>query len=133
MPRLAVVVLLLTLTLAAQTKSKPDLIAGEWKGDSICVIKDSPCHDEIASYQFKAVAGKPGTYTLDGGKVVNGERVAMGLMECNFDAAASALACSDPQHAGPKLSLTLKDDTLTGTLARPDGQLIRRISLTRAK
>lgn len=110
-----------------------DPIAGEWKGDSICTIKDSPCRDEVASYQFKPVTGKPGQYSLDGAKIVGGERVSMGIMQCSFDTPTGKLECGDPQNGSVELELTLKDDVLTGALSRTDGRLVRRIHVVRTK
>jgi len=49
-------VILLAVILAGSRKGyqmysqSQDSISGTWKGTSICQVKDSPCHDEVAIY-----------------------------------------------------------------------------------
>src|SRR5258708_29455867 len=39
-------------------------IAGVWRGNSGCQVKDSPCHDETNVYRFTAIACKAGAFSL---------------------------------------------------------------------
>ena len=53
-------------------------ITGTWRGNSECVLKNSPCRDEINVYRFSEVAGKPGWFSGVGSKLVNGKEISMG-------------------------------------------------------
>ncbi|HET6993820.1 MAG TPA: hypothetical protein VFI06_02505, partial [Chitinophagaceae bacterium] len=61
------------------------LPTGTWKGTSICQIKSSPCHDEIAVYHISKT-GKEGIYSMIMNKVVNGVEEDMGVLEYTYNA-----------------------------------------------
>ncbi|HKW89446.1 MAG TPA: hypothetical protein VJN21_11895 [Candidatus Acidoferrales bacterium] len=61
-------------------------LVGTWRGASTCMVKDSPCRDEINVYHISAVAGKPDTFSVVGTKIVEGREVVMGTTEGNQDA-----------------------------------------------
>jgi len=120
---------LLLLTVQAQTgKSKPDAYAliGDWRGDSICVVRPSACHDEKALYQIKKTGDKPNHYTIEAYKIVDGKADDMGAMECVYASEKHALTCSTPKLL---LHLTLDGKSLTGTMNLLDGTLWRNITL----
>jgi hypothetical protein len=39
-------------------------IAGTWPGNSVCMVKDSPCHDEINVYRFSPNVRTSGLFFL---------------------------------------------------------------------
>jgi hypothetical protein len=74
---------LLTLTFQsvgfAQTSSSKDgkeyaerQIPGAWRGKSVCMVANSPCHDETNVYRISSIAGKSASFSIIGSKVVDG-------------------------------------------------------------
>ena len=100
-------------------------IGGIWEGESICTIKDSPCHDEHVIYKITDpdTAGK---VTIQADKVVNGKPEDMGTFECTFDAKTSKIEC--PAQYG-RWEFVVAGSKMTGTLKLPDGKLYRNISV----
>jgi hypothetical protein len=63
---------------------------------------------------------------VDGGKLVNGKVVSMGVLNMDYDAENRTLTCKYPQGVW---RLKVDGDTMTGTLTKPDGVVYRRVSL----
>jgi hypothetical protein len=101
-------------------------IAGVWRGNSECTVKDSPCHDEVNVYRFSEIAEKAGRYSGSASKVVNGKEVDMGTLEWTYDAAKQAL---ESEFARGKFRLIINGNKIEGTLTLPDHTLYRRIHL----
>src|SRR5262245_7916193 len=71
-----------------------DPLAGDWHGDSICQVRNGPCHDEEALYRFTSISGKPGRFSVEGYRIVDGKPVLMGAaIECSFDSKQSLVEC----------------------------------------
>jgi hypothetical protein len=100
-------------------------LVGDWRGDSICMVRPSACNDEKALYHFKKMDA-PNRFLVQADKIVNGQAVEMGTMECDYAPEKHALTCSTPKLV---LHLTLKGKALDGTMNLPDGTLWRNISL----
>jgi hypothetical protein len=111
---------------AGKASTDPPLLIGDWRGDSICVVRPSACHDEKALYHVKTVAGSPHRYTLDADKVVDGKPVFMGSMECSYAPEKHELTCSTPRLV---VHLALDGNSLNGTMNLPDGTVWRNITL----
>jgi len=105
-----------------------EILAGDWRGDSICTVRPSACHDEKALYHVKAVSGGPNRYRLDADKIVDGKPEFMGSMDCSYATEKRVLTCSTPRLT---LHLTLEGKTLNGTMNLQDGTLWRNITLRR--
>ena len=103
-------------------------LVGDWRGDSICVVHPSACHDEKALYRVKAGTGSPRGYTLDAYKIVDGKPDFMGDMECSYATEKRELTCSTPKLA---VHLVLDGKSLNGTMNLSDGTLWRNITLQR--
>ncbi|NUO81454.1 hypothetical protein HUU05_15360 [candidate division KSB1 bacterium] len=98
---------------------------GRWIGDSICQVKNSPCHDEKAVYQiFKSQQG--GKFTIDLGKVVNGEAESMVVLDFEYDVTAKTLACT---YDHGTWEFTVSGNQMVGTLTTPDKVVYRRVHL----
>ena len=69
----------------------PQGIIGTWTGQSTCVGNRPACKNEEIVYRFVAVPGKVDTVTLYADKILNGERVPMGKLDFNYDAAKGTL------------------------------------------
>lgn len=117
----AITLLLFSACVSASTQG----VAGNWTGESICTIKDSPCHDEKVIYHVTE-PNDSGDLKIEADKIVNGAPDFMGTLDCKFDAKASTVTC--PMKNGI-WRFDVKGDTMTGTLTLPDGRLFRRINV----
>ena len=101
-------------------------LVGDWRGDSICVVRPSACNDEKALYHFKKLGNQPNRFSLQADKIVNEKPVTMGTTECNYQPERHALTCELPKSV---LHLTWQGSTLEGTMNLTDGTLWRNINL----
>jgi hypothetical protein len=99
-------------------------IAGTWRGHSVCLVKGSPCHDEVNVYRFSKLPGKPASFSLTSSKVVDGKETVMGSEECTYDAVKLVVECK-----APGIRLAVEENRMEGTLTLPDGTAYRRIDL----
>ena len=124
-------ILLFAIALAAPSLSqaaKPDdALVGDWRGDSICVVRPSACVDEKALYHVKKL-DQPNRYSMQADKIVNGEPVNMGTTDCVFAPEKQALTCTLPKGT---IDLALHGARLEGTMTLTDGTLWRNISLAK--
>lgn len=116
---------LFSMLLAASCYAVVDGLAGSWSGESICTIRDSPCHDEQVIYHITE-PDSAGKLTIQADKVVNGQPEDMGTLDCTFEKAASQITCL---MKNGKWEFLVIGNTMKGTLNLPDGRLYRNISL----
>lgn len=102
-------------------------VAGTWRGESICTVKNSPCHDEQVVYHATEPDGA-GKFKIQADKIVNGRPEDMGTLDCTFDSKASKITCPIPKGV---FEFVVEGSRMTGTLKLPDGTLFRRISLAK--
>jgi hypothetical protein len=119
------------LALAAATLLTADdsKLTGSWTGDSICTGVRPACQNEHVIWTFKA-PDRNGHVAASADKVVNGERVNMGLAEFEPDKEVSTWVW--------KISLgvwriVLDKDTIEGTLTLNEGGIARHMNLKRDK
>ena len=108
--------------------NQQDNVVGTWKGTSICQVKDSPCHDELAIYH--AVKAEGNTYRFQMNKMVNGKEVEMGETVFTYDKNSKTL--DGVTTSAKKKGLwhfVVKDDTMLGTLTVDNNVLYRVIDL----
>jgi hypothetical protein len=89
-------------------------------------VKDSPCRDEVNVYRFSRDAGKPGWFSGNGSKVVDGKEISMGTLEWKYDAERHTL---ESGNSGGTFRLGLDKDRLEGSLTLRDNTVYRRIHL----
>ena len=100
-------------------------IAGVWRGNSVCLVKGSPCHDEVNVYRFSRVEGKPDTFLVMASKVVDGREIEMGRGEWKYDEKTKSV-----ESQRPRIRLTLlRDNWMEGALSLEDGTEYRKIRL----
>ena len=102
-------------------------LPGDWRGESICVVRESACHDEDSLYQLSKIPDKPGRYSLKADKVVDGKPITMGTSECSYDRSRRSLECAISADA--TLRFTINGNTLHGTMTIQGSKLWRRITL----
>lgn len=107
-------------------ESRPE---GTWTGESICQVKNSPCHDERAIYRV-AKPDASGSVSIDLGKIVEGKPETMAVLVFKYDKQSGTLVC-EQQYGAWALKIT--GDEMEGTLTLHDGTLYRRMSLRKAK
>lgn len=117
---------LLIVAIVLATTTADDALVGDWRGDSICVVRPSACNDEKALYHFKPLGGQPNRFSLQADKIVNGRAEEMGTMECSYAPEKHVVTCSTPRLT---LHLKLDGKSLNGTMNRADGTLWRKINL----
>ena len=100
-------------------------LEGTWSGDSVCQVPGSPCRDEKAVYRVLRPT-KAGKVPVDGGKLVDGKVVSMGVLEFDYDPREQTLTHESKRGVW---RFTVKGDTMAGTLTTPDGVVYRRVSL----
>ena len=132
--KLFVLVLLVTRLVAQSPSSESakadEQITGVWRGNSTCLVKDSPCRDETNVYRISRVAQKPGRFLVAGSKIVDGKEILMGSGEWKYDAQKHTLE-SDSLPGGV-IKLIVDGDKMDGTLARQETPY-RRIHLQKEK
>ena len=107
-----------------------DPIAGTWKGTSVCQVKDSPCHDEIAVYHATKISGQK-SYKFQMNKIVNGKEQEMGPLVFIYDDTSKTLTAVNEARNGSKgfWKFMVKDKTMHGTLTINGNTLYRLIDL----
>ena len=105
-------------------------IAGTWRGNSECVLKNSPCRDELNVYRFSEVAGRPGWFSGIGSKLVNGKEISMGTLDWNYDAEKRTLKS---ENSGAIFRLVVDGSRIEGSLTLADHTVYRRIHLKKDK
>ena len=121
-----------TNCLAQQTSGKAtdarEILVGMWEGNSICVDRSSPCHDEINVYRFARIAGKPNAFLVTASKVVDGKEVVMGSGEWKYDESSKSVECAEP-----RIRLTImRENWMEGVLTLENGREYRKIRLKKA-
>ena len=93
-----------------------DMVSGTWRGTSICQVKDSPCHDEMAVYHASKAEGN--TYHFQMNKMVNGKEEEMGMLVFAYDDGLKTLVAvsNSPNRGKSTWKFTIKGDTMHGTL-----------------
>jgi hypothetical protein len=116
-----------TVTQAAEDESS---IARIWRGGSICVQKNTACHDEVAVYRVSVIPGKHGHVYVSSGKVVDGKEVVMGSGEWRFDASTRTLSTELPLG---DIVLVVNGDKMQGTFTLRDKTVLRHITLKKER
>ncbi|HRI25670.1 MAG TPA: hypothetical protein PLZ45_13415 [Ferruginibacter sp.] len=111
-----------------QQGNTDSLLTGTWKGTSICQVRPSPCHDEIAVYHISKGPG-PGVYRMVMNKLVNGVEEDMGESDYSFNPKDNTLFCYIEKYK-VTVKLTIKGNTMEGTLHSGE-KLYRIIKLSK--
>lgn len=101
-------------------------VVGDWRGASICVVRESACHDEDSLYHFSAVANNSRVVSLKADKIVDGKPVTMGAGNCDFDPAKLQITCPLPSAS---LHFQVSGKEMTGNMTLSNGTIWRTLSL----
>jgi len=114
---------------ARQVPADESGLVGDWRGESVCVVRDSACRDEDSLYHLAKLAGKPGWFSMKLDKIVDGKPVTMGTTECSYDSAKRALTCEFPRGV---FRFTIQANKMAGTMSLTDGTLWRKLALSKS-
>ncbi len=116
----------LVASILLSTTSSQAGITGTWKGESVCMVRPSACHDETVIYDITEAQGK---LQWKASKIVDGEEQWMGTLECDYQPSKQLAVCEIPK--GGQWRLHAEGDSMTGTLNLPDGTLYRKVTVKR--
>ena len=132
--------IILAAILAATASASPspapvDSILGTWRGTSTCVDRQRhpACKDEVVVYEFRRKAGEEGVVTLNAGKIVEGQILPMGELDCRWDAERRSWTSEFRNERVHILwRFVVRGDAIEGTLVElPDGSLVRNVAVKR--
>ena len=129
-PILAVIAFTFFCSVSFSQGKNNNAIIGVWKGESICQIKSSPCHDEIVVYHISKTQ-EPNTFQVIANKVVNGKEEDMGVLQFTYDSLHQTFTNLDEKR-NASWKFKIKGDTMDGTLM-DKGELYRIIHLKKEK
>lgn len=120
--------LLLSITcVVALSGADQTKLAGDWKGESICLANKPPCTDEKVVYHFGDPDGA-GLVEVSADKIVDGRAIGMGTVKMQYDKEKGALFAKD----GPRVwRFNIHGKSMDGTLTVPDNVVMRKVTLTR--
>jgi hypothetical protein len=101
-------------------------LSGNWKGTSVCQIKNSSCHDEIVVYHISKDSERD-SYKVDAAKIVDGKENDMGTLDFSFDPKQMILFLVDSAQE-VKWEFKVSGTEMHGTLISK-GKLYRIVDL----
>ena len=105
------------------------VLVGDWMGDSICQVKNSPCHDEKVVYHI-AKGSEQNHLKVSADKIVDGKAIDMGTLDFTYDPGHGSLLS---ETEGRVWQFVVKGNKMDGTLTMPDRTIYRRVSLTKTE
>jgi len=114
-----------TYSVAYAENVEPTL-AGNWSGDSICLDRQSACHDENVVYRITLYPDDAARVKVQGDKIVNGQAVTMGVSDYKWDRSTQTLTHEDQFGAW---KITVKENTMDGIMTSAAGKPFRHLTL----
>ena len=122
---------LLARAASAQSPSQQSTGAtpvGIWRGTSVCLVRPSPCNDEIVVYRITHLKAAD-SLAVDARKIVRGEEQEMGVLTCHLVPPNGQLTCTMPQGVW---HFSVRGDSLIGELRLRDNAKYRDVRAIRA-
>lgn len=127
----ACVVLSICMPSSSATTADTKLL-GTWEGESKCAVAESACHDEHVIYRIATVKHFHGKLVLHGYKVLKGQLIFMGTLDCLHNSEQATLTCTGNPPKKDIWEFKVSDRLMTGTLTRGEEKIpYRRINVTR--
>ena len=102
---------------------------GVWRGTSTCLVRPSPCNDEVVVYRITGAKGRD-SLSMDARKIVNAREEEMGILGCRLAAGGVSFACALPKGVW---RFTVRGDSLIGELRLSDSTKFRDVRAARAR
>lgn len=102
---------------------------GVWRGTSSCLVRPSPCRDEIVVYRI-ARRTPADSVSVEARKVVNGQEEQMGVLDCRLVPPSGQLVCTIPRAVW---RFTIHGDSLFGELRLADSTKYREVHAVRSR
>ena len=112
----------------AQAATAAPSALGVWRGTSVCLVRPSPCNDEIVVYRISRLRTSD-TLSIDANKMVNGQEVEMGVLTCRPGPTSAQLTCAMRNGVW---HFSVRGDSLVGELRLPDSRKFRDVRTARA-
>jgi hypothetical protein len=103
-------------SIAAASPKPSGSLLGTWEGESKCTAADSACPDEHVIYRIATVRHVPGKLALHGYRVMKGQLIFMGTLECLHDSDQATLRCTGNTPKKDAWEFKVSGRTMTGTL-----------------
>lgn len=100
---------------------------GTWRGTSTCLVRPSPCHDEVVVYRITPTRTTD-SLSMDARKIVRGQEEEMAVLGCRV-APPDRLDC---YMRNGTWRFHLRGDSLVGELRLPNGTKFRDVRTKRA-
>ena len=113
-------------TPAQATTAAPSAV-GVWRGTSLCLVRPSPCHDEVVVYRITRLKAND-SLSLDARKIVNAREEEMGVLACALGARGRSIICTMRNGVW---HFTVHGDSLVGELRLPDSTKFRDVRTAR--
>jgi hypothetical protein len=105
-------------------------LLGTWEGESKCTVTGSACRDEHVIYRIATVKHVSGKVVLHGYKVLKGQLIFMGTLQCLHDSAQAALTCTGNTPRKDIWEFKVSGRVMTGTLTRGEEKVpYRRVNV----
>jgi len=102
---------------------------GVWRGTSLCLVRPSPCHDEVVVYRIARMKTTD-SVSLDARKIVNAREEEMGVLPCALSAHGATITCAMRNGVW---QFTIRRDSLVGELRLPDKTKFRDVRTARSR
>ena len=126
-------VLMLVFLACAQTSSIVNTSpVGNWYGDSVCQVANSPCKTEKVVYRIIQM-DENGKFMMQADKIINEKPEYMGTIEFQFDEKTNTITAktSSANRGDAVWKFTINGNEMEGTLTLADGALYRKIKVTK--
>ena len=100
---------------------------GVWRGTSLCLVRPSPCHDEVVVYRITGAKGSD-SVSVDARKIVDAREEEMGVLACRLAARGASFTCTLPKGVW---RFTIRGDSLVGELRLLDSTRFRDVRAAR--
>jgi len=112
----------------AQAATETTNAVGEWRGTSTCLVRPSPCKDEVVVYRITRLHASD-SVSIDARKVVHAREEEMGILSCRLATSGASITCAMKNGVW---RLTVQRDSLVGELRLPDDTKFRDVRTARA-
>lgn len=114
---------------AAQSQVGAPSPVGVWRGTSLCLVRPSPCKDEVVVYRITR-ANASDSVSMDARKIVNGREEDMGVLGCRLVAGGASFTCTMPNGVW---HFVVRRDSLVGELRLLDSTKFRDVRTVRSR